>query len=156
MCMGECDKKVIQCGHPLCIPCAKEWFTRSPEPSCPMCRGPFKGKMVRKWVDERRERDMVFETLVDMIIEKKRVYELKVDDAGVCWMRPTTHIKKLADVQRAYNWALKVYGELEWDEEDMYDFVFFIDHSEYTDVKQPKIDFRQFKIKRIPYKRFKI
>ena len=49
----------LVCGHAFCYQCVKNWYQKSEEPSCPMCRGSlyFRNMMshVDRWIDERIE-----------------------------------------------------------------------------------------------------
>jgi hypothetical protein len=49
----------LVCGHAFCYQCVKNWYQKSDEPSCPMCRGSLYFRNMRchidKWEDERVE-----------------------------------------------------------------------------------------------------
>lgn len=152
MCLEAEGKKVIQCGHPMCEGCAKEWFLRSSEPTCPLCRGPFRGRIVRKWVQEKQERDEVFEAGLEMILASRRCFTVErlSPDARVVWMRPVSKVEKLREFQEAYNFVKRTWGDMEWDEEDIEDFVKYDVLNEYKDDKGPKVNFREFRERRAP------
>lgn len=47
----------LVCGHAFCYQCVKNWYQKSEDPSCPMCRGSLYFRNMRchvdKWEDER-------------------------------------------------------------------------------------------------------
>ena len=47
----------LVCGHAFCYQCVKNWYQKSEDPSCPMCRGSLYFRKMRshveKWDDER-------------------------------------------------------------------------------------------------------
>jgi len=150
VCLNDNGKRVIQCGHPMCEGCAREWFTRSADPTCPMCRGPFRGKIVRKWVQERKERDMVFETGLGLILEDKRNFKVERLSPYAVWLIPCTKMQKLKEFQEAYNYVRRTYGDIEWDEDDIDEFVHWEVLDEYKDEKPRKVDFREFRNRSVP------
>lgn len=64
----------LVCGHGMCLSCAKEWYFKSPEPTCPMCRGRFYfngfHKYRREWDAEREEAQKAeaFSEAIDVLI----------------------------------------------------------------------------------------
>lgn len=116
--------KVKGCRHSFCVSCAKEWFTRNECPTCPMCRGPFKCKEAREWIDEKNARDMLFEDGVNMILNAQKVYRwiiINANGTDVLWGTRINKIEKLKEYQLAYN-ALGDDCAFE-DEEDFEEFV---------------------------------
>ena len=63
------------CGHSFCKGCTKEWWLKSTESNCPMCRAPiyFKGlrNMAERWEEEREEKikEAVYTKIFNEIIE---------------------------------------------------------------------------------------
>lgn len=126
LCFEDCATlKIKGCKHTFCVGCAKEWFTRNDVATCPMCRGPFKFKGMRSWVDEKNERDTIFEDGVNMILAAKKVFRwtnIVVGDNVVMWGEKISKMEKLKDFQRAYN----TFASLEWEWEDEQDFEEFV------------------------------
>ncbi len=65
----------LVCGHSFCQGCTKEWWLKSTEPSCPMCRAPlyFKGmrKVAERWENEKDQqiKETVYSRIFDEILE---------------------------------------------------------------------------------------
>lgn len=65
----------LVCGHSFCGGCTKEWWLKSAESNCPMCRAPlyFRGlrKMAERWEEEREEKmkEAVYTKIFNEIIE---------------------------------------------------------------------------------------
>lgn len=64
ICYDECHKTCkLVCGHSLCMSCVREWWKKSEEPTCPMCRNNlyFRGMRhtVSRWGDEYEDPDTV-------------------------------------------------------------------------------------------------
>ena len=66
----------LVCGHSFCKGCTKEWWLKSAESNCPMCRAPlyFRGlrKMAERWEEEREEKmkEAVYSKIFDEITEE--------------------------------------------------------------------------------------
>lgn len=69
----------LVCGHSFCKGCTKEWWLKSAENNCPMCRAPlyFKGlrNMTERWEEEREEKmkeavyTKIFNEITDVLEE---------------------------------------------------------------------------------------
>lgn len=110
-------KKLI-CGHEFCVACSKEWFLKSEDPKCPMCRRPFwfRGLSHSSWWKEKEEGDDdKFQQLFDMLL-----------DACIEHDEPSFIIMQgLMDLQSTYNVLANIY---ELDPEE----VFYIMVEEYN------------------------
>ena len=132
------DIKLSKCGHSFCTGCAKEWFTRNEVATCPMCRGPFKFKGMKAWVDEKNDRDLCFEDAVNAILAERCVFSwIELD--GVAYGKRISKIQKLAEFQLAYNKLAEYhYGDYEWyDEEELMDFALREDLSIFSEEERP-------------------
>lgn len=118
----------VKCGHVFCGPCAKEWFTRNQEPTCPMCRGPFVFKGVKAWIDEKNTRDLLFEEGFNAIVynDRRSFIWYDIGDGKMCGHR-VSKIAKLAAYQKAYNECTEYYGCMDefMDEEGIQDFALY-------------------------------
>jgi hypothetical protein len=129
---ADATVKVKGCRHSFCAACAKEWFTRNECATCPMCRGPFRCKEARVWIEEKMERDTLFEDGVNIILDARKVYTWIVDVVNgteVMWGSRVSKMEKLKEFQLAYNAAHDWFFE---DEEDFEEFVLNTDVSELT------------------------
>jgi len=127
VCYDRTGDVKLKCGHAFCGVCAKEWFTRNEEATCPMCRGPFVFKGVRAWIEEKNERDMLYEEGFNAIMNHtKRLFTWKVKGRAIHG-KQVSKIQKLAEYQKAYNEHVALYGDYmeDWDEEDIGDFALF-------------------------------
>lgn len=116
----------LVCGHSFCNGCTKEWWLKSAESNCPMCRAPlyFKGlrKMAERWEEERDEqmREAVYSKIFDEILE----------DLGEEYdeLEATLAMITLKDFDERFR---KFAYECAWDftEEELYELVgdFFMD-----------------------------
>lgn len=65
----------LVCGHSFCKGCTKEWWLKSAESNCPMCRAPlyFRGlrTMAERWEEERAEKmkEAVYTRIFNEILE---------------------------------------------------------------------------------------
>ena len=75
VCMDNVPRCHLVCGHTFCFCCVKEWYFKSEEPSCPMCRRDmyFKGmyKQIDEWEEEKQESiiEEVYSDVFDSICE---------------------------------------------------------------------------------------
>ena len=57
VCYTNEPKCKLVCGHAFCYQCVKNWYQKSEDPSCPMCRGSLYFRNMRchteKWENER-------------------------------------------------------------------------------------------------------
>ena len=62
VCYSATANCTLVCKHAFCKDCVKEWYHKSDDPTCPMCRRAmyFKGmyKVAETWEKERNERRM--------------------------------------------------------------------------------------------------
>jgi hypothetical protein len=75
VCYANEPRCKLVCGHAFCYQCVKNWYQKSDEPSCPMCRGSLYFRSMRthveKWEHERVDAyneecfNQVFESLFD-------------------------------------------------------------------------------------------
>lgn len=132
MCMdADAAIKVRGCKHSFCLACAKEWFTRNEVATCPMCRGPFKFKGIEAWVQERNERDPLFEEGLNIILASKRVYRWRMiphNNEMVLWGVRISKIEKMKEFQEAYNNL----GDYEFEDDE--DFEFFVLQEDVSDL----------------------
>lgn len=76
ICYCDDAKCHLVCGHSFCQGCTKEWWLKSCEPNCPMCRAPlyFKGmrNVVERWDKEREEKmiESVYARVFNEILEE--------------------------------------------------------------------------------------
>lgn len=112
VCYETCNKpKHLNCGHDFCTSCIKEWFLRSEERGCPMCRRPinFRGLLSSGWLQEREETQEsdesfftdMFEDCIDFFIEdnerfgppsSRDVYKFMTE---LKYIQTTIHMMKL-------------------------------------------------------------
>ena len=119
------------CKHSFCHECAHEWFTRNTVATCPMCRGPFRFKGMQAWVDDKKNRDVIFEEAVNMILEENKVYSWVVFDNKM-WGRRVSKIEKLKEFQIAYN----KYDDDWIDDDDFENFVLYEDLTPFTEEEE--------------------
>ncbi len=72
MCTGRCT--TMKCGHRMHTKCIKTWYLKNENPTCPMCRGPFrfKGciKALDSWDSEREDfEDEVFDNHLEDLFQ---------------------------------------------------------------------------------------
>lgn len=100
-----------------------------------MCRGPFKFRQIKEWIEEKRSRDLLFEEGFDMILEQRRVFRtIYNDDDVLVWHVPVDKMTKLKEYQLAYN-AVDA-GTMDWYDEDFEEFVLYDDVRDL--VNEPK------------------
>ncbi len=120
ICYEECkgQQKRLVCGHVFCTGCIKEWYFRSEEPACPMCRGPlyFRGFLSAGWSQEKEERtddDELFQRMFDWVLHDRFEMFEELD------VIPDKYdfnelICDLSEIQQTYN-ALKYKYEFDYD-----------------------------------------
>jgi hypothetical protein len=113
LCSGRCT--TMKCGHKMHTKCIKTWYLKNEDPTCPMCRGPFRFKgflgTLDKWEAERDD----FE---DQIIEDhfERLFENIEDEpwAMKFWFDVLKEDQVLYNILKSFSW------EPEWIEEYLY------------------------------------
>lgn len=122
----ECTHtKKLLCGHEFCVGCSKEWFLKSEDPRCPMCRRPFwfRGLSRSSWLKEKREGnedpDGTFPELFDMLLEECMEHDEPsfVIMQGLMDLQSTYNvITKLFefDKYQAYYYMCEEYSYLSW------------------------------------------
>ena len=134
ICYEECKgrQKRLVCGHVFCTGCIKEWYFKSEEPACPMCRGPlyFRGFLSAGWSQEKEEMtddDELFQQVVDhLITDWKR--QLEEEDLIADKYDCEELLGVIEDMQLTYN-ALKNKFELD---PDTIEFILYEDYRPYS------------------------
>ena len=116
VCTGP--KKLI-CGHVFCTGCIKEWYLKSDEPACPMCRGPlyFRGFLRSGWREEKEGKvddDETFIRVFDWMISD-RFSQFEEEDLIPDEYDLNELMWDLGDVQQTYN-TLKLHYNASEDE----------------------------------------
>lgn len=81
-CNANCH---LVCGHSFCRDCVKEWWMKSSECNCPMCRKPlyFKGlySKQKEWEEEREEKILqsAYSTLFDELLSSIEEFGIEED-----------------------------------------------------------------------------
>lgn len=76
----------LVCGHAFCYQCVKNWYQKSDEPSCPMCRGSLYFRNMRKhldkWEDERADahNEECFNNVFEEIFDAEELEFYGTDD----------------------------------------------------------------------------
>ena len=107
--------KRLLCGHTFCTGCIKEWYLKSEEPACPMCRGPlcFRGFLSSGWRQEKEKRivddfDVIVQRVVDTLIEN-RFEEFEDEDITPDVYDLEELMYDLSDVQTTMNAMYHIY-----------------------------------------------
>lgn len=109
----------MNCGHRMHGMCLKKWYIKNEDPTCPMCRGPFRFKgflnTLDKWDSERED----FE---DQIIENhmEDMFGLMEEDMFIpgainFWFNMIKEEQVLYNTLKTFNW------EPEWIQEYLED-----------------------------------
>jgi hypothetical protein len=79
----------LVCGHSFCQGCVKEWWNKSTDNNCPMCRAPlyFRGfhKKVEKWEEEKEEKkkaavyNRILEDTLGVLEEEEEFDEMEAE-----------------------------------------------------------------------------
>ena len=103
----------LVCGHAFCYQCVKNWYQKSEEPSCPMCRGSlyFRNMMahVDRWIDERIDayNEECFNAALEEIFDEDDLEFYGTDD--ILW--------EIEELQKRFH----TFVDTEYDMEDVLD-----------------------------------
>ena len=122
----------LYCGHSFCKSCVKEWYMKSEEPTCPMCREElyFKGldKYSKEWEDERTDTffQSIFEEHIESILEEE------------IWFGSLIFI---SEVQERLKEIREIYEEYDLSRDEIEDMIWDYDEILYykDEIKMPKM-----------------
>jgi hypothetical protein len=125
----------LVCGHSFCQGCTKEWWLKSSEPNCPMCRAPlyFKGmrKVADRWENERDEKmkesvyARVFNEILEVLEENDEFDPL---EASIAMFALNHFDERFNTLTQNIDW--------EFDEEELYELVIDITIM----IQKPKLE----------------
>ena len=121
VCYCEDAKCHLVCGHSFCHGCTKEWWLKSPEANCPMCRAPlyFRGmrRVAERWEYERGEKmkDTVYSRIFNEILEI-------LEEDGFDPLEASIAMFALNHFDERFN-ALTMYTDWDFEEEDLYELI---------------------------------
>jgi hypothetical protein len=140
VCYEACGKqKSLRCGHVFCNTCIKEWYLKSEDPACPMCRRPiwFRGLLSSGWLQERQETkegnvpNDLFEYYFNHLLED---YEVDMEEG----YRPVIASRIFMHYLKRIQTTINAMWDQGYDEENIFDFV---DHCDWVSERQKDVWF---------------
>ena len=105
----------MNCGHRMHTRCIKTWYLKNEDPTCPMCRGPFRFKgflnTLDKWDSERDGfEDQIIEDHMERLFENLED-EMFIPGAMNFWFAVIKDDQVLYNILKTFDW------DPEWIEE---------------------------------------
>ena len=106
MCKGRCT--TLNCGHRMHTKCIKTWYLKNEDPTCPMCRGPFRFKgflnTLDKWDSERDDfSDQIIDDHIESLFEALEE-ELYIPGARTFWLNVLKDDQVLYNILKSWEW----------------------------------------------------